>query len=210
MAEFHMDDLTMDQINDILTQSEFEEILSSHQPLAPDPQIANLANLRFQSILQEDEVMKFIQDQENDNTRRKTESDMKLFKAYCTAKSENRPIESLSPIELDSIFGNFLINVKKQNGDDYEPSSISGFVSSLDRYLKGKRYPHQVIENNLFPHVNSALRAKMQYLKSQGHGNRPNESDELTDKSTASGAKYARSSVIFPHRMVFVRGRLMQ
>ena len=29
------------------------------------------------------------------------------------------------------------------------------------------------------------------------------------NKSTASGAKYARSSVIFPHR-VYVRGRLMQ
>ena len=30
------------------------------------------------------------------------------------------------------------------------------------------------------------------------------------NKSTASGSKYARSSVIFPYRMAFVRGRLMQ
>ena len=30
------------------------------------------------------------------------------------------------------------------------------------------------------------------------------------NKSTASGAKYARSSVIFTHHMAFVRGRLMQ
>ena len=30
------------------------------------------------------------------------------------------------------------------------------------------------------------------------------------NKSTASGAIYARSSVIFPYRMAFVRGRLMQ
>ena len=30
------------------------------------------------------------------------------------------------------------------------------------------------------------------------------------NKSTASGAIYARSSVIFPHRMAFVRGRWMQ
>ena len=29
------------------------------------------------------------------------------------------------------------------------------------------------------------------------------------NKSSASGAIYARSSVIFPHRMVFVRDRLM-
>ena len=30
--------------------------------------------------------------------------------------------------------------------------------------------------------------------------------DQTPNKSTASGAKYARSSVIFPHRMAFVRG----
>ena len=71
MAEFYRDDLTMDQINDILSQSEFKEIPSSYQPLAPDPQIANLAKSRFQSVLQEDEVMKFIQDQENDNKKGK-------------------------------------------------------------------------------------------------------------------------------------------
>ena len=40
----------------------------------------------------------------------------------------------------------------------------------MERCLKGKRYLHQVIKNNLFPRVNSALRAKMQYLKSQIHG----------------------------------------
>ena len=28
------------------------------------------------------------------------------------------------------------------------------------------------------------------------------------NKSTASGAKYARSSVIFPHHMAFVRGEV--
>ena len=108
---------------------------------------------------------------------------MKLFKAYCTAKSEDRPIKSLSPIELDSILAIFSLMWKK-NWNDYKPSSVRGFVSNLDWYLKGKRYPHQVNKNNLFPHVNSTLRAKKQYLKSQGHGNRPNESDELTDNDT--------------------------
>ena len=33
---------------------------------------------------------------------------------------------------------------------------------------------------------------------------------EYLNKSTASRAIYARSSVIFPHRMAFVRGRVMQ
>ena len=47
-----MDDFTMDQINDILIQSVFEEIPSSYQPFAPDLQITNLAKSRFQSVLQ--------------------------------------------------------------------------------------------------------------------------------------------------------------
>ena len=51
MAEFQMDDLTMDQINFILTQSPYVEIPSSYQPLAPDPLIENLAKSRFQSAL---------------------------------------------------------------------------------------------------------------------------------------------------------------
>ena len=103
----------MDQINDILTQSEFEKIPSSDQPLAPDPQIHNLVKSKFRSVLQKDEAMKFIQYQENDNIRRKAESNMRILKAHCTAKSENRPTESLFPTELYSMFGTFLINVKE-------------------------------------------------------------------------------------------------
>ena len=46
----------------------------------------------------------------------------------------------------------------------------------------------------------------------EGHSSYIGKFDQVTieNKSTASGAKYARSSVIFPHRMAFIRGRLMQ
>ena len=106
---------------------------------------------------------------------------MRLFKAFCLSRGENRPVEHLQPIDLDTLFGHFLISVKKQNGEEYEPSSIRGFVSSLDRYLKESRYPHTIIKNNLFQHTNEALKAKMKALKAQGYGSKPNESDELTD-----------------------------
>ena len=36
------------------------------------------------------------------------------------------------------------------------------------------------------------------------------EAKDIPNKSTASGAIYARSLVIFHNRMAFVRGRLMQ
>ena len=46
--------------------------------------------------------------------------------------------------------------------------------------------------------------------QSQLHYSFEKVGEKTFNKSTASGAKYARSSVIFPHRMAFVRGRLMQ
>ena len=64
----------------------------------------------------EDETVQFIAAQQNENTKRKTVSDMRLFKAFCVSRGKNRPIESLQPLELDSLFGNVLITIKKQKG----------------------------------------------------------------------------------------------
>ena len=44
-----------------------------------------------------------------------------------------------------------------------------------------------------------------QILK-DGQTNTENQISIIINKSTASGAIYARSSVIFPHRMAFVKG----
>ena len=49
---------------------------------------------------------------------------MRLFKAFCISRGENRPVESLQPMELDTLFGHFLIHVKKQKSEEYGPSAI--------------------------------------------------------------------------------------
>lgn len=170
-------DLDPIELENILTQSEFDELPSVGQPLQPPA----LDRKRFEDLNQE-EIQAFIQKQENENTKRKTEGDMRLFKSYCLAKSEYREPEELLPCELDLLFGNFLVSVKKQNGSEYEPSTIRGFMSSLDRYLKMKNYQHQVNKGQLFPHSNNCIKAKLTNLKAQGMGNKPNESDELTDE----------------------------
>ena len=85
---------------------------------------------------------------------------MRLFKSFCISRGENRPVESLQPMRAGYVTGTFLITVKKQIGEKYEPSSIREFLSSLDRHLKESRYRHTLIKNNLFPHTNEALSQK--------------------------------------------------
>lgn len=129
-----------------------------------------------------DEATDFINSMENDSTRKKTESDMRQFRSYLDFKGEGREIENISVIELDTYFGSFIIGARKaKDKSEYEPSTLRGFMSSLDRYLKRKGWTCGVINNPVFPHSNAALTAKQKELKKQGLGNKPNESDELTD-----------------------------
>lgn len=177
MAEY-MQPWTLQDIESLLAQSEYEEIPNVGQPVSPPR--PSTSTSRFNPVNNE-EVANFITGQKNVNTQRKTDSDVRLFKEFCRAQNEHRDIETLSTNELDVLFGNFIVSIKKADGNDYEPSTIRGFMSSMDRYLKNKNCPHQINKCPLFPHSNNAIKAKMTSLKSQGLGNRPNEADELTD-----------------------------
>jgi hypothetical protein len=55
------------------------------------------------------------------------------------------------------------------------------FLSSIDRYLRSKNYPHTALKNPNFSHTNAALKAKCTFLKSKGFGCKPREAEELTD-----------------------------
>lgn len=180
MAEFasELAALTQSQIEDLLSQSEFEEVADVGQPISHN---STSKASRFAPVNQ-NEILSFLKEQENENTRKKTETDVRLFKTFCISQNEHRNLEDMLPNELDILFGNFLVSVRKQNGNEYEPSTIRGFMSSLDRYLKSKNYSFQVNKGPMFPHSNNCIKAKMTHLKSEGYGNRPNESDELTDE----------------------------
>ena len=100
---------------------------------------------------------------------------MKLSGQFCSEQNE-KP-ETFYPEKLDQLFGNFIAVVKKENDENYEPSSIRGFLSSLERHLRSKGYPHTINKNPMFPHINKSMKAKLTFLKSQGHGSKPNEAE---------------------------------
>ena len=126
--------ISSQQLEEFLTLSEFEKIGRIGQPVPIDTQIQGLVQIRFQNTMGDGEIARFVAEQK-ENTRKKTASDMRLFKSFCISRGENRPVESLQPMRAGYIIGTFLITVKKQNGEKYEPSSIRGFLSrsSLER-----------------------------------------------------------------------------
>ena len=92
---------------------------------------------RFADIVS---VEQFIEDQENENTKKKTEHNVALLKEFLTLENESRLMEEMAPKELNAYISKFIITVrKKDNDDDYEPSSLRSLMASFERYLKKKK-----------------------------------------------------------------------
>ena len=76
----------------------------------------------------------------------------------------------------------FVLGVRKKNGEEYEPSSLRGFLQSVDRYLRKKGCTFSLLNDKEFCEVQDILKKKQKQLKAIGKGNKPNSADALTDE----------------------------
>ena len=82
-------------------------------------------------------VEQFIEDQENENTRKKTQQIVALLKEFLTLRKESRLFEEIPPKELNAYVAEFIITFRqKDSNKDYEPSSLLSLMASFERYLR--------------------------------------------------------------------------
>jgi hypothetical protein len=124
----------------------------------------------------------FLKENENENTRKKTTSDMNLFGTYLVQTGEKAEIENLSAESLNEKFSTFLLSVRKKDGSEYEPTTLRGFLCILDRYLRQKKFNLNVNSGSQFAKCREVLKGKQKQLKGLGYGNKPNASNELMDE----------------------------
>ncbi|MES9905046.1 MAG: DUF3504 domain-containing protein [Sedimenticola sp.] len=177
-----------------LVDSDFEVELESkrlailpedvpERPSVRQQSVRSNANQRF-SMVSDTDVDNFNYQQTNKNTLTKTVHDLKILRAYLDEPeiNESRQIEEIPANELSSLLSRFIISVKKQNGDEYEPSCLKGMLGSFDRQLRRKEYGESIATGAAFSKVRDTLAKKQRQLKSEGKGNLPNKTDPLTDE----------------------------
>ena len=127
-------------------------------------------NARFVEIAS---VEDFIQEQENENTGKKTEQSVALLRGFLTLKGESRPVEDIPPHELNSSISEFIITVrKKENNEDYEPSTLRALIVSFELFLRKKDYGYSIMKDVEFEKVRTALKSKQKDLKKKGKGSK--------------------------------------
>ena len=94
---------------------------------------------------------------------------------------DTREIDAIRPAELGNYYAKFLVQVRKKDGQEYEPSSL---VSSPFRpALKEERLLlSTIIEGTEFRKTKEVLAAKQKLFKKLGKGNKPNAAGVLTDE----------------------------
>ena len=131
-------------------------------------------------------IDRFIEEQKNKNTLSKTRRDVSLLIEFLKAKNETRKVEEIPPEELNGYVSEFIVAVRRKDGEDFEPSSLRGLVCSFNRHLKACKYPYNIIEDKEFEQVRQALEARSKVLKKDGKGNKPNAAEAITDEEIAT------------------------
>ncbi|KAK3729210.1 hypothetical protein QZH41_002772 [Actinostola sp. cb2023] len=134
-----------------------EEEFYYFDELTDDLDLANAAKTYEEQMTgkekddEDDEMINsFLQAQKSRNTEYKTKSDMKTWKRFCQSNEEERKMEDIPLEELNKLFCKFFISVRKQDGGEYEPGTLSGFQRSFQRYLQEKGSSYNILKDNEF------------------------------------------------------------
>lgn len=127
----------------------------------------------------------FVDKMKNVNTKRKTDSDIRLFQSYLDSIGNQTTLEYIPPQEMDTLLARFFLNVRKTDGSEYEPGTLHSFHSSVHRYLSEKQYGCNIMSDDIFKHSRDVLQAKKKLLKSQGKGNKDRAAQPLTQEEVS-------------------------
>ncbi|KXJ14551.1 EGF-like repeat and discoidin I-like domain-containing protein 3 [Exaiptasia diaphana] len=130
----------------------------------------------------QEEIETFVTNQRAKNTVKKTKSDMNILNRYLESIGNKVEIETLPANELDHLLSKFFMHVKKSDaGSDYEPSTVSSFQRSIQRYLDDKKRELNIFKDKEFNTSRMVLQAKRKSLVQAGKGNKPLATKSLSD-----------------------------
>jgi hypothetical protein len=76
------------------------------------------------------------------------------------------------------------VGVRKRDGTEYKPDTLTGIQNSIDRHLKNLKSKVDIKKDEQFTHSRKVLEAKRKQLKSQGKGNKKNRAESLDADET--------------------------
>ena len=142
--------------------------------------------------LHSDRMSRFFQSDENDvaffrdasscaETKRSTNVWVRAFNSWARSRNKEEDLALYNPEDLNTALEKFYVEIRKHDGEKYEPDSLRVMLAALDRYLKEKSYPYSISRDKIFSSSKSVLEGVARTLRKEGKGNKPNRARSLTD-----------------------------
>jgi hypothetical protein len=164
---------------------QFEEGLDGVEVLVNDGETVDVEGPSMEKVRQ------FCAEQGKKNTKKATCRDVKNFSEWLSCmKFELRNIEYIPPKLLNDYMAQYFVYIRKQDGSQYQPGSLTNMFHSFSRYLKSCRYYADdericILKDDKFEDARMALTCKRRELKKQGLGNRPHRSVPVEEEEEA-------------------------
>lgn len=138
----------------------------------------NLHEKVIQNI--QEKTKQAVDDTKSRQTQLKSDFWIGKLKAESLSLGFGSNLLNLSARELNAVLSSYAISMTRNDGGDYEVSSVHNMFSLVTRYFKDNNYPFDIDLDAAFKGSREAKAAKVKKLKQKGMGNRPNRSESLT------------------------------
>jgi hypothetical protein len=117
----------------------------------------------------------------NNNTIKSTRNWLNVFMEWAKQRQQETDIAKYTPpADLDMVLCRFYAEIRKQDGGEYEPDSLRVMQSALQRELRNKNSPLDILNDLQFHNSREVLEGKARQLRAAGMGRKPNASKALT------------------------------
>lgn len=138
---------------------------------------------RFAIPVDDDDIRKLLENQQNANTRKNTKWAYNVFSAWRKARGEFIPdIIHMDATALELWLTRFVMEARKQDGSEYPAKSLYYIVCGLLRYLRDKEiYSLNFLDEKDFRFANfrKVLDSRMKELVSSGVGTKVKQADPI-------------------------------
>ena len=110
---------------------------------------------------------------ENKNTKRSTDYWKGIFEKWAKTRGKEEKLESYDIPELNDALSQFYAELRKENGQDYEPDSLKVMQAALDRHLRSQNYPKSILRDTEFLSSRKVLEGKGQSCANKAWENDP-------------------------------------
>ena len=124
--------------------------------------ITSEENRENDNVFRLENVQNYILAQRAENTIKKTEYDLNVWKMFFRNKGEEREIEDIPAEELNILICRFMMEIKKKDGSTYKPATLGCFQRSLQCYLNDKN--SNILKDQEFQKSREVLLSKKKQL----------------------------------------------